>query len=92
MRQAFLRRVLIWLSVVLIGSLGADTLEAQLPGKGKGKGPKGPPPGAEVTTVRGTVRDFTNSPKGEVDGLRLTDGTWVHWPPHLEVRFKDLAR
>src|SRR5207244_13335120 len=42
-------------------------------------------------TVRGTVKEFTTAPRGEVDGLMLSDGTWVHWPPHLEGRFKDIA-
>jgi hypothetical protein len=42
-------------------------------------------------TVRGTVREVTTAPKGEVDGLILNDGTWVHWPPHLQGRFKDIA-
>jgi hypothetical protein len=47
------------------------------------------PPGAgEFQTVRGTVKDFTTAPMGEVDGLVLSDGTWVHWPPHMEGRFK----
>jgi hypothetical protein len=38
-------------------------------------------------TVRGTARSFTSAPKGEVDSVMLDDGTWVHWPPHLEDRF-----
>jgi hypothetical protein len=28
---------------------------------------------------------------GEVNGLILTDGTWVHWPPHLQGRFTAIA-
>jgi hypothetical protein len=49
--------------------------------------PKGPRIGGEAVTIRGTVREFTTALKGEKDGLVLTDGTWVHWPPHLENRF-----
>jgi hypothetical protein len=41
----------------------------------------------EERTVRGTVREFTNAPRGEVDGFVLDDGTVVHWPPHLQDRF-----
>ena len=59
--------------------------------KAKDKGPKGPPPGAEILTVRGTVKDFTTAPKGEKDGVTLTDGTWVHWPPHLADRFSGIV-
>ena len=55
------------------------------------KGAKGPPPAAEAVTVRGTVRDFTTAPKGEKDGVTLNDGTWVHWPPHLEDRFSNIV-
>jgi hypothetical protein len=66
--------------------LCAAATDAQPPGK-KGKGAKGPPDDAEILTVRGTVKEFTTSPKGEKDGVILTDGTWVHWPPHLENRF-----
>jgi len=74
----------------MAASLLVASLEAQTGGK-KGKGPKGPPPGAEILTVRGTVKDFTSAPKGEVDGVTLTDGTWVHWPPHLSDRFSGIV-
>ncbi len=80
------------LAVVIVGGLCVASVMAQPPGPGKkGKGPKGPPPSAELLTRTGTVKEFTTAPKGEVDGLILTDGTWVHWPPHLEDRFSDLA-
>jgi hypothetical protein len=55
------------------------------PRGGKGK------QGGEVRTVQGTVERFTTAPKGEVDGLILNDGTWVHWPPHLQGRFSALV-
>jgi hypothetical protein len=71
--------------------LWAASFDAHAQGpKKKDKGPKGPPPGAETLTVRGTVKEFTTSPKGEKDGVTLTDGTSVHWPPHLEDRFSSI--
>ena len=70
--------------------LWTASFDVQAQGPKKGKGAKGPPPGAEILTVRGTVRDFTTAPKGEKDGVMLTDGTWVHWPPHLEGRFSNI--
>ena len=73
-----------------VASLSTASLDAQPPGK-KGKGDKGPPRGAEILTVRGTVREFTTAPKGEKDGVILTDGTVVHWPPHLEDRFSNIV-
>ena len=35
---------------------------------------------------------FTTAPRGEVDGVVLDDGTWLHWPPHMEDRFKDILK
>jgi hypothetical protein len=43
-------------------------------------------------TLRGTVRQLTTAPKGEIDGVMLEDGTWVHWPPHLQDRFKNIVK
>jgi hypothetical protein len=92
MWQLFPKRIVLGLAALLVGGLCTVSLEAQPPGKGKGpKGRSGPPPDAEFMTMRGTVKEFTTAPKGEVDGLVLTDGKWVHWPPHLESRFKDIA-
>jgi hypothetical protein len=94
MRQWFPGRLILGLGVLLVGGLWAAHLGAQPPGPARGKGPKGPPgppPDAEFKAVRGTVKEFTTAPKGEVDGLILRDGTWVHWPPHLEDRFKDIV-
>jgi hypothetical protein len=60
-------------------------------GKGKAAPPPPPPDNGPAKTVRGTVKEFTTAPKGEVDGFKLSDGTWVHWPPHLQERFKDIV-
>jgi hypothetical protein len=63
----------------------------------KGKGPKGRNPGRprpelrEATTMHGVVRSLTTAPRGEIDGAVLEDGTLLHWPPHLEEQFKDIA-
>jgi hypothetical protein len=51
-------------------------------------------PGAnfgEPATANGSVRDFTTAKKGDVDGFILSDGQWVHWPPHLSSRFSDFV-
>lgn len=64
--------------------------------RGKRKGRGGPPPEPRRVgpneTVRGTVERLTTAPKGETDGAILDDGTFVHWPPHLEDRFAALVR
>ncbi len=55
-------------------------------------GPGGPSkakvhePSKEMKTVQGTVQRFTTAPKGKVHGFVLSDGTEVHYPPHLEKR------
>lgn len=43
-------------------------------------------------TARGTVERLTSASKGEIDGAVLNDGTWIHWPPHLEDRFSAVVR
>ena len=88
MRRAL--RSALGLGAVLVVGLWAADLTAQPPAPGP-KGRPGPPPGAEFRTVRGTVKEFTTAPKGEVDGMILSDGTWVHWPPHLQGRFKAIV-
>src|SRR6266516_2312867 len=52
------------------------------------------PPAAAgaVSTVRGTVDRMTTAPLGEVDGAVLDDGTWLHWPPHMQDRFTAIAK
>lgn len=46
-----------------------------------------PPRNPDAVNVRGSIVRMTTAPKGEVDGAVLDDGTWLHWPPHLETRF-----
>jgi hypothetical protein len=63
-------------------------------GKREKRGPRPQPErfaGAETRTVTGKVTDATTAPRGEIDGAILDDGTVIHWPPHLQERFKDLA-
>ena len=44
----------------------------------------------DASTVRGKVERFTTAPMGETDGAVLDDGTWLHWPPHMQDRFAAL--
>jgi NADPH-dependent ferric siderophore reductase len=46
----------------------------------------------DVAKVKGKVRAYTEAPKGEKDGMRLADGTVIHWPPHLAERFAAVAK
>jgi len=38
---------------------------------------------SQLPETRGTVKQYTLSPRGDVDGLILNDGTEVKLPPHL---------
>ena len=59
--------------------------------------PPPPPPAAAADTAplynpdqlpaqRGQVRQFTLTPRGDIDGLILADGTEVKTPPHLSTQ------
>lgn len=73
------------------------------PAGGGGRGRKAPPPRsgdrpdagadrAETREVEGRVERLTTAKRGEIDGAVLNDGTWVHWPPHLEDRFSTIVK
>lgn len=55
------------------------------------RGPRRDRERGEQRTVEGRVSSVTTAPRGEVDGVTLEDGTVIHWPPHLEGQFADLA-
>src|SRR5713226_5979466 len=40
----------------------------------------------QLPTQRGQVQQFTLTPRGDIDGLILTDGTEVKTPPHLSTQ------
>jgi len=79
----------------------AENADFDRPGPGPGgrgkhrpphaAGPHGHKPPArdrkDLADVAGTVERLTTAPRGEVDGAVLDDGTWIHWPPHLQDRF-----
>jgi len=41
---------------------------------------------SQLPVTRGTVKYFTLTPRGDVDGFVLADGTQVHVPPHLSTQ------
>ncbi len=41
---------------------------------------------AQLPETRGTVKQYTLTPRGDVDGLILADGTEVNLPPHLTAQ------
>ncbi len=45
-----------------------------------------PAPVGDPTQVKGTVLQYSLTPRGNVDGLILTDGTEVRLPPHAQTQ------
>lgn len=68
------------------------------PPAGQMAAPPPPPPGApaydaqQLPETRGIVQRFTLTPRGELDGFLLTDGTEVHLPPHLSDQLATAVR
>lgn len=80
-------RTMLFCSAAMLASLAAGTAPAQTPAT--------PPPGAgadravfdpaQLPETRGTVARYSLTPRGDVDGLILSDGTEVKVPPHLST-------
>jgi hypothetical protein len=51
-----------------------------------------PPDAAQATEARGNVQRMTTTPRGEIDGAVLDNGTALHWPPHMQDRFANLIK
>lgn len=47
---------------------------------------------SQLPATHGTVRYFTLTPRGDVDGFILADGTQVHVPPHLSTQLVAAVR
>ncbi len=85
----------VWKSTLISGSaiLALSTVAlAQNPPQPPGNQP---PPAAgqaplydpqQLPVQRGQVRQFTLTPRGDIDGLILTDGTEIKTPPHLSTQ------
>jgi hypothetical protein len=60
--------------------------------------PVAPPPGGQaydlqqLVETRGIVQRFTLTPRGDLDGFLLADGTDVHLPPHLSTQLATAVR
>ncbi len=87
--QSQCRPALIGASAIMALSAGALAQTPPQP-------PVGPPPPAagsaplynpqQLPVQRGQVQQFTLTPRGDIDGLILTDGTEVETPPHLSTQ------
>jgi hypothetical protein len=67
---------------VLLGALiGATVLASGAAIYAQTTGPLWDP--TQLPATRGTIKEYTLTPRGDVDGLILSDGTEVKLPPHL---------
>ena len=63
------------------GPLGAALLMAGISGAAFGEAPFFDP--QQLPALQGKVAQYSLTPRGDVDGLILEDGTEIHLPPHL---------
>ncbi len=61
------------LAGVLIGAAGAALAQQA-------------PPNDAAKMFKGTVAQYSLTPRGDVDGLILADGTEIFWPPHFSTQ------
>lgn len=61
----------------------APATEGQGPGQGSGRAIYDP---AQLPATKGVVAQYSLTPRGDVDGLILADGTEVHFPPFASTQ------
>ena len=66
-------------ATMLIGSAGLALALAQ-------PAPAGNPEQTQMPEIKGNVAQYSLTPRGDVDGLILTDGTEVNLPPHASTQ------
>ena len=81
------------LATVAASALAGGVLAQTLPPPASNTPPAAPlaPPQpvfdpAQLPATHGTLRFFTLTPRGDLDGFVLADGTQVHMPPHLSAQ------
>src|SRR5207247_3414385 len=90
--------VLLLSTVTLFAYTGPNAARAQAGPPAAGRAAV-PPPAAgppydvqQLPETRGTVQRFTLTPRGDLDGFLLADGTEVHVPPHLSAQLAAAVR
>ena len=87
--QSQWRPALIGASAIMALSAGALAQTPPQPPAAPPPPAAGPPPlynPQQLPIQRGQVQQFTLTPRGDIDGLILTDGTEVETPPHLSTQ------
>jgi hypothetical protein len=87
-------------SLAFSGSTFAQPIPPQPSAAPAAAPPPAPVPGTggplydlqQLPAIKGTVSRFTLTPRGELDGFLLADGTQVHLPPHLSAELAAALR
>ena len=78
--------VLLMAGGLVLGGMQASWAQPAPPPPPRPLAPAQPMPlGQPTPTASGTVQQYLLTPHGEVEGLLLTDGTIVRFPPHLSA-------
>src|SRR3989441_6366290 len=88
-------RLIVLLTAVglVLGGMPASWAQPAPPPPPRPLAPGQPMPlGQPTPTVSGTVQQYLLTPHGEVEGLLLTDGTIVRFPPHLSAALTSTAK
>ncbi len=84
------RKTVLMLATALVlgtGALGGTGLAVAQPGPRGGAAAAGPVyDPAQLPSFKGKVAQYSLTPRGEVDGLILADGTEVHVPPFMSTQ------
>ncbi len=85
--------VLLMAGGLVLGSMQASWAQPAPPPPPRPLAPGQPMPlGQPTPTVSGTVQQCLLTPHGEVEGLLLTDGTIVRFPPHLSAALESTVK
>jgi len=83
------RKTVLMLATALVlgaGALGGAGLAVAQPGPRGGAAPAPVYDPAQLPSFKGTVAQYLMTPRGEVNGLILADGTEVHLPPFVSTQ------
>lgn len=79
------------LSSTCLAMLATPALAKPRPPRPPG-GPAAQASWAQAAVIQGTVKAFTLTPVGDIEGIILSDGTEVHVPPHLTAQVAAAVR
>jgi hypothetical protein len=80
------------LAATLLAGAGGAVIAQTTPGAATPEAAAGAADTQSLPTIQGRVAQYSLTPRGDVDGLILDDGTQVHMPPHLGAQLVMIAK